>query len=219
MKKILLNAKLRAERGRKTNKGRKDGLIPAVVYGKGIEAQSLWVTYLDFKRLLGKSGESVIIDLKIDDKDDRNVIIHEVQRDPVRGSYAHIDFFQVNMAEKIEAEVRLEFIGESPAVRESGGVLVKSIDKIHVKCLPADLPSHIDVDISAIKTFEDHICVKDLKVSEKVEIKIEPETVIALVTPPRTEEELSKLEEKVEADVTKVEGVVKEEAPKSEEKK
>lgn len=219
MEKISLKAKLRTERGRKINKGRKDGLIPAVIYGKGIEAQSLWVAYLDFKRLLGKSGESVIIDLKIDDKDDRNVIINELQKDPVRGSYTHIDFFQVNMAEKIEAEVHLEFGGESPAVREAGGVLVKSIDKVHVKCLPADLPSHIDVDVAAIKTFEDHICAKDLKVSDKVEIKLDPETVIALVTPPRTEEELSKLEEKVEADVTKVEGVVKEEAPKEEEKK
>lgn len=219
MEKISLEAKLRAERGRKINKGRKDGLIPAVIYGKEIEAQSLWVDYLDFKRLLGKSGESVIIDLKIDGQGDRNVIIHEMQKDPVRGSYTHIDFFQVNMAEKIEAEVHLEFVGESPAVREAGGVLVKSIDKVHVKCLPADLPSHIDVDVSAIKTFEAHICVKDLKVSDKVEIKLDPETVIALVTPPRTEEELSKLEEKVEADVTKVEGVVKEEAPKEEEKK
>ena len=76
--------------------------------------------------------------------------------------------------------------------------------------------SHIDVDISAIRTFDDHILIKDLKVSDRVEIKIDPETVVALVTPPRSEEELSQLEEKVEEDVTKVEGVIKPEAPAEE---
>jgi len=218
MEKIRLESKPRVEKGRKTNKGRKEGLVPAVVYGKGIEPQSLWVNALDLSRLLKKSGESVIIDLLIDGKNGRNVLIHELQKNAVNGRYVHVDFYQVNMAEKIEAEVHFEFIGESPAVKALGGVLVKSMDKVEVKCLPADLPSNIEVDISAIETFEDHVCVKDLKISDKVEIEIDPETVVALVTPPRSEEELSQLSEKVDADVTKVEGVVKEEAPKEETK-
>ncbi|MFA6974178.1 MAG: 50S ribosomal protein L25 [Parcubacteria group bacterium] len=219
MEKVVLESKLRAERGRKTNKGRKEGLVPAVVYGKKVEPKSLWVNLIDLTRLLKKSGESVIIDLKIDGKDDRNVIIHEMQKDPVSGRHTHIDFFQVNMAEKIEAEIHLEYVGESEAIKALGGILVKSLDKIEVECLPADLPSHIDVDISMIKTFDDHILVKDLKVDSKVEIKLDPETVVALVTPPRSEEELSELEEKVVEDVTKVEGVVKPEEPKEEEGK
>jgi large subunit ribosomal protein L25 len=220
MEKIRLEAKPRLEKGRKTNKGRGEGLVPAVIYGKGIEPQSLWINALDLSRLLKKSGESVIIDLLIGGKNGRNVLIHELQKNAVNGRYIHVDFYQVNMAEKIEAEVRFEFVGESEAVKALGGVLVKSMDKVEVKCLPADLPSYIEVDISAIKTFEDHICIKDLKLSDKVEIEIDPETVVALVTPPRSEEELSQLEEKVDADVTKVEGVVKEEPlPEEEEKK
>lgn len=219
MEKIRLESKPRAERGRKTNKGRKEGLVPAVVYGKGIEPQSLWINALDLSRLLKKSGESVIIDLLIDGKNGRNVLIHELQKNAVNGRYTHVDFYQVNMTEKIEAEVRFEFIGESPAVKALGGVLVKSMDKVEVKCLPADLPAQIEVDISTIETFDDHICVKDLKISDKVEIEIDPETVVALVTPPRSEEELSQLSEKVDADVTKVEGVIKEEPQPEEEEK
>lgn len=210
MEKITLESRLREERGRKINKGRKAGLVPGVIYGKELKPQSLWVNGLDLSRLLKKFGESVVIDLKIGDKSGYNVIIHELQKETVTGKYTHADFYQVNMAEKIEAEVHLEFIGESEAVKALGGSLVKNLDKIEVECLPADLPSRIDVDISTIKTFDDHIFVKDLKVSDKVKIDLDPETVVALVAPPRSEEELEKLSEKVEEDVTKVEGVIKE---------
>lgn len=219
MDKVLLESKARTERGRKVNQGRKDGLVPAVVYGRGIESTSLWVNALDLKRLLKKSGESTIIVLKIDGKDDRNVLIQEIQRDGITGSYTHVDFFQVRMDEEIETEVELVFVGESPAVKTLGGILVKNMDKVMVKCLPADLPSHIDVDIAKIVTFEDHITINDLRISDKITIDAEPTTVVVLVSEPRSEEDLAKLEEKVEADVTKVEGVVKEETPAEGEKK
>lgn len=218
MEKIKLEAKKREERGRKTNKGRKQGLVPAIVYGKVIKSQSLWINDLDFQRLLKKSGKSVIIELSIEGKDSRNVIIHEIQKNPVSEKHIHVDFYQVRMDEKIEAEIILEYISEAPAVKELGGVLVKNMDKLEVECLPADLPSHIDVDISLLKTFDDHIAVKDIPIPSKVKVLADPETVIALVTPPRSEEELSQLSEKVEEDVTKVEGVVKVEPSAEEEK-
>ncbi|HBR71634.1 MAG TPA: 50S ribosomal protein L25, partial [Candidatus Moranbacteria bacterium] len=104
----------------------------------------------------------------------------------------------------------LEFVGESPAVKENGGILVKNMDEVEVKCLPADLPSKFEINLSMLAKFEDHITVADIKVPQGVEILAEKEAVIALVIPPRTEEELASLDEKVEADVTKVEGVVKE---------
>lgn len=211
--KVKLAVKSRDVFGRKTKKGRKEGLIPAVVYGRGIESTSLWVKALDFKRLIAKSGESTMISLEIDGKNDRNVIIYDIQNDPVSGNFSHVDFFQVRMDEEIETEVELVYVGEedAPAVKELGGVLVKNMDNVTVKCLPGDLPSQIEVNVLALKTFDDRITIADLKVSEKVKIDLDPETVVALVSPPRSEEELGKLEEKVEADVTKVEGVVKEE--------
>ena len=220
MDKVKLSAKIREVFGKKTKKGKKEGLVPAVVYGKKIESKSLWIKALDFSRLLKKAGESTIIELDIGEKDKRNVIIYEIQKDPVTGKFIHADFFQVRMDEEIEKAVELNYIGEAPAVKELYGVLVKSLDEITVKCLPADLPSEITVDISSLKTFEDHICIKDLEISPKIKIDLDPETVVALVSPPRSDEELEQLSEKVEEDVTKVEGVIKEEkTPEGEEEK
>lgn len=213
MDKVKLVAKTREVFGRKTKAGKKEGLFPAVVYGKKVTPKSLWVNAIEFAKLLRISGESTMIELDIDEKDKRNVIIYEIQKDPVMGNIIHTDFFQVRMDEEIEKAVELVYVGEAPAVKELGGVLVKSLDEITVKCLPADLPSEIEVDIANLKTFEDHICIKDLKISSKVKIELEPETVVALVSPPRSEEELTGLSEKVEADVTKVEGVIKKEKP------
>lgn len=219
MDKEKLSAKLREILGRKTRKFRKDGLIPAVVYGKGIEAKNLWVRNLEMEKFLKNSGESTIIELTLDGGEKFNVVINEIQRDPVRDTLSHVDFFRVRMDEKIEKDVPLEFVGESPAVKEQGGMLVKSLDELPVKCFPGDLPGEINIDISVLKTFEDRISVADLRLSDKIEVLIDPETVIATVEEPRSQEELDKLEEKVEADVTKVEGVVKEEKLAEGEKK
>jgi large subunit ribosomal protein L25 len=218
MEKVKLLSELREEKGKKVNKRRKQGMIPAVIYGNKIESRSLWINALDFERLLKKSGESVIIDLSIGNNDVRSVLINELQQDPRSGNYTHIDFYQVKMDEKIKTEVELIFIGESPAVKESGGVLVKNLDKIEIECLPADLPSFIEVNIADIKTFEERVYIKDLKLPMGVKVENDPKTVVALVVPPRSEEELSQLEEKVEEDVTKVEGVIKEVSTAEEEK-
>ncbi len=210
MTKINLKSKAREEVGKNLDSFRKKGMIPAVVYGHKDKPQTLWVNYLDFKRVFEKAGESTIIELEIEGKGKVNALVHDLQVDPLSDKFTHIDFFQIRMDEKIETAIPLEFIGESAAVKELGGILVKSLDEINISCLPADLPAEIKVDISKIKNFEDHIKIKDLEISDKVKILDEEETVVALVSPPRTEEELASLEEKVEEDVSKVEGVVKE---------
>ena len=219
MTKINLKSKIREEVGKKLDSFRKQGMIPAVVYGHKTKPQSLWVNYLEFRKVFEKAGESTIIELEIEGKEKINALIHDLQVDPLSDNFSHIDFFHIRMDEKIETEIPLEFFGESPAVKELGGILVKSLDEIRISCLPADLPSEIKVDISKIKTFNDHIKIKDLEISDKVKVLDEEETVVALVAPPRTEEELASLEEKVEEDVTKVEGVVKETPAEGEEKK
>ncbi len=203
-----------AKRGKKS-KG--DGkTIPAVLYGRGIESLPVWVGIKDFQELHAQVGESTVFKLSLGEEEGRNVIIKEIQRNVLDGCPIHVDFYQVRMDEEIEAMVEVEFIGESPAVKELGGVLVKNIDEMEVKCLPADLPPKIIVDVSGLKTFEDYIHVKDLGVLDKVELLIDPETVVAMVSPPRSEEELAELEAEVKEDVTQVEGVVKEEKPEEE---
>ncbi|MCX6765647.1 MAG: 50S ribosomal protein L25 [Candidatus Moranbacteria bacterium] len=210
--KIILKSKIREVMGKKIKVHRKAGLIPAVLYGNKITSRPLWVNYSDFEKSYDQAGESTILELDIDGKNKANVLIHDVQIDPLSEKFSHIDFFQVRMDQKIETEIPLEFIGESEAVKALGGVLVKSIDAIPINCLPADLPAKIEVDTGALKTFDDVIKISDLNISDKVKILVDTETVVANVAPPRSEEELAKLEEKVEEDVAAIEGVA-EKAP------
>jgi large subunit ribosomal protein L25 len=202
------------QREKKAKRSEKDKeTIPAVLYGKGTENVLVSVKDRDFQDIFSQVGESAIFKLSLEGQDERNVIIKEVQRDILSGKPIHADFYQVRMDEEIEAMVEVEFVGEAPAVKELGGVLVKNVDEIEVECLPGDLPPKIMVDVSELKTFDDHIYVKDLKVSDRVELLVDPETVVAMVSPPRSEEELAELETEVKEDVTEVEGVVKEEKP------
>ncbi len=216
-KAITLKAVVREIVGKKVGKLRDQDMIPAVMYGNKIASQNLAVNYVEFKRVYSKAGESALIELEVAGKK-VNVLIHDTQLAPMSGKVSHIDFFQVNMKEEVETEIPLEFVGEAPAVKALGGVLVKTMDAIAVKCLPADLPEKYEIDLATLATFDDVIAVKDLKISDKVEIMIDGETVIAMVSAPRSEESLAELDNKVEEDVTKVAGVVKE-APATEEKK
>lgn len=210
METIQLIATTRTETGKALLKLRAAGFIPAVRYGHDEKPVSLSVPALDFSKAYRMAGESTLVELILDGKKGSNVLIHDVQTDPLSGRFTHIDFYQVNMSEEIETDVPLEYIGESEAVKAHGGVLVRSLDEVKIKCLPKDLPHSLTVDIARLKTFDDHIKVADLVLPKGVEMLEALDTTIALVTPPRTEAEMSALNEKVEMDVTKVEGVVKE---------
>lgn len=211
MSEFTLQVKAREQAGKNLRTMRKEGSVPAVMYGHGTEAQMFWVQYIDFSKLYAKAGESSIIEITPETGKKVNVIVQDVQVDPISSRFSHIDFFQVRMDEKLETHIPLEFIGEAPAVREMGGVLLKPIEEILVSCLPKDLPHSLAVDLSTLKTFEDHIQVKDMKIPAGVEVLTEMDTTVALVEAPRTEAEMAALDEKVEGgDVTKVEGVEKE---------
>lgn len=220
----LLNAVSRALKGEKV---RAEGILPAVIYGAGGKTESLSMIYTDFEKLFREAGEASLIDLKIDDKDAGKVLVHEVQYDPVRGHMIHVDLIRVNMSKPITAFAELKFIGEAPAVKELGGTLVHNINEVEIKCLPKDLISHIDVDVSLLKTFDDVIKVKDLVLANGVEVvSLHTEDVLAVVTPALTEEQIKALEDASKsADITKVEvaGKKKEdevaEGEKKEEKK
>jgi len=197
---LELLAKLR-QAGRKNGQFRKQGFIPAILYGHKIKNITLLVKDQDFEKIYKEAGESTLIKLKIsDDKDesskkDRAVLIHEVAKDPVSDRAIHIDFQQVRMDKVITVEVSLVFVGQSEAVESDNGVLIKSIQAIEVEALPQDLPHEIEIDISSLKTFDDSIYVKDLKLSDKVKVTVNPDDLIASVIPPRTSAELEELEE------------------------
>lgn len=201
---ITLKASVR-EAGKGLQTLRNGGFIPASVHGHGIEPTSLSLDSREFTRAFKAAGENTIISLSIDGAKPVNVLVKEAQMHPLTNRYTHADFFQVRMDEVIEATVPFEFVGDSAAVSELGGVLIKASDEVDVKALPANLPHTIQIDLSALKTFDDVIKVGDIVLPKGVTIDADVETVIALVEAPRTAAEIEALDEKVDADVTKVE--------------
>lgn len=212
MAEFTLTVTTREKSGKDLFTMRKKGFIPAVLYGHKTSTAMFWVNYIAFAKLYTNAGESSIIDLDIEKGKKMSVLIHDVQLDPLSSRFSHIDLFQVRMDEKLETHVPLEFVGEAPAVREMGGMLLKPVEELFISCLPKDLPHSLSVDLSSLKTFEDHIQVKDMKIPAGVEVLTEMDTTVALVEAPRSDAEMEALNAKVEGDVTKVEGVVKETA-------
>ncbi|MDD5731326.1 MAG: 50S ribosomal protein L25 [Patescibacteria group bacterium] len=201
--------KLKAEKRDITGSGveelRVAGNIPAVVYGKGKENQNLTVNKIEFNKIFSKAGENSLIDLEIEGAGMHNVLAKEVQFNAVTDEPIHIDFYEVKMDEEIETEVPLKFIGESLAVKDLEGTLITNKTEVTVKCLPANIPHEIEIDLGKLATFEDSIQAKDIKLPAKVELLTDLEETIALVNPPRSEEELKELESEVVENVEAVE--------------
>lgn len=211
---LELKSKKREIFGKRSGALRKQGLIPAVVYGGKSTAIPLILELKDFKKVFKNAGETTLIKLFINDTNFsakggpssgwKNVLIYDTSRDPVTDEFRHVDFYEVKMDEKITAKVPVIFVGEAPAAVDLGGVLVKAMQEIQIKALPANLPHQIEVDISGLKTFNDNITIKDIKFPDDVEILENIFASVASVVPPRSEAELESLSEKVEE---KIEGI------------
>ncbi len=206
METLEILTKTRELKKGQSNRLRVKGYIPGVVYGFKKENKNIKIEGKIFKEILKKAGESTLIDLKIDDKSLGKVVISDFQTDPVSDNIIHFDLYQVRMDKKITTKVNVSFIGESPSVKGEGGVLVKSHDVFEIKCLPSDLIHNVEVDLSQLKKIDDIVRVKDLKISDKIEILSNPDVVVVAVAAPRTEKDLEDLEEKVEENIEGVEG-------------
>lgn len=202
---ISLKAKQRKEEDLK--KLRAQGKAPAVLYGPKTKNLNLEVDLKEFDKVYHEAGESSLISLDVSGQKEKFlVLIHDIQIDALTDAVIHIDFYQPNLKEKVESTVPLVIEGESPAIKELGGTLIKKISDIGVKALPQDLPREIKVDISNLKTFEDNIVVKDLSVSSKVKILKDPEEIIITISAPeKVEEELEKPIEEKEPEIVKKE--------------
>jgi len=206
---ISLSAKIRKDFGKKTKSIKKAGKIPAVVYGPGVKNFSLEIDYKDFQNVFKQAGESSLIELNVEGKQEkRPVLIHEIQKDPVSDKFIHVDFFQVSLKEEVEAAVPLVFLGTAPAEKELGGTLVKNITEVEVKALPQNLPHEIRVSVDGLKTFGDHILIKDLVLPENVKVLKKPNEIVVSVAQQRKIEE--ELEKPIEENVEGVEKVEKE---------
>ncbi|MFA6603766.1 MAG: 50S ribosomal protein L25 [Patescibacteria group bacterium] len=204
METVKLAVKGRSVKGKQVKTLRTAGVIPAVVYGHGVDSRPVEVDYKIFEKVLDQAGESTLVDLVIDGGETVKVLIQDVQRDPLKDTITHVDLRQVRMTEKLDVDIEINFIGEAPAVKESGAILVRSMSVIAARCLPGDLVHAIDVDLTGMKKIGDIIKVKDLAALKGIEFMANPNEVIAVVNEPISEAELKAMEAKPVEDVSAV---------------
>ena len=196
-KKITLKAQIRNNNSNVQDKKQVNSYIPAVIYGRNIKNQNLLINENDFNHIYSIAGESNLINLEINNKPPVKVLVKDVQKNPIKDNFIHIDFYKVDMNKKITAEIPLNFIGESKAVKELGGMLVRNMDVIEIECMPNDLVNNINVDLSTLNLLNDVIYISDLKLSDGLKMISEINKVIISVVEPIKEEEAAE-EEKAE---------------------
>jgi large subunit ribosomal protein L25 len=183
-----IKADKRTVLGKKVKNIRKQGFVPATIYGKGFEPISIQFAKIELEKIYDEVGESGLVTLKIENED-IPVLFRNPQYHPVEGNLLHIDCYKVNLREKISAMVPIVLVGESQAVKD-GNILVPVTNEIEIEALPADLPESIEVDLAVLETLESVVTVADLKVdTSKLEILTHHEQVIVKVEEPRAEEE------------------------------
>ncbi len=214
MQAIALNAKARTITGKQTKTLRLKQLIPAVVYGNSMKPENVQMEYNIFAKVFLAAGATNIIDLTIEDKAPLKVLIHDLSRNPITHRIAHVDFHALNMSEKITVTVPLKFVGDSAAVKELAGILVKTIDEVEVSALPTDLVQEIEVNLSSLKTFNDALHIHDIILPKGITLTTKTDDVIAKVMPPRSDEELKSLGDAVVENLDSVEKVAKPEKAK-----
>lgn len=200
MEEIVLKAKRRDVIGKQVKALRREGLVPAIIYGLGLTPIPLSLDYRDASRVLHVVSSSHLLVIDIEG-DQHTTLIRDRQRDPVTGNILHVDFLEVSMTETLRTMVSLDVQGESPAVTEEGGVLVAGQEQIEVECLPADLPSSIVVDLSVLKEIGDALYVRDLNIPPKVDVLTDSEEMVLLITAPAVEIEEEELEEELEEEI------------------
>lgn len=175
--------------GKKVASLRRDGRLPAVVYGHGVESANVSIDTHEFEQLRRHTGPNALVDLSIDGKKARPVLVHGVQVHPVNRRPLHVDLFVVRMTEELTVEVPLVATGESIAVTQHGGTLLHPIESVRVRALPDHLPQAIEYSVESIVDFDTALHVSDLVVPSDVTLLTDGEEIIAKVQPPRVEEE------------------------------
>jgi large subunit ribosomal protein L25 len=183
MRRLELDVSKRDIKGKKVRFLRRGGLIPCNIYGHGIESVPVQVDVRKLGHILARAGGTDLISLKMADAaSPSNVIIRDVQRNPMTGEPTHVDFYQVRMTEKLKAEVPLVFVGEAPASKLKNVSLLHAMNTLQIEALPDDLPHNIEVDISSLAVPEQALHVKDIKVSDKITILADADQMIIKVS-------------------------------------
>ena len=187
---LTLSATNRSVLGKKVRRLRREGLLPANVYGRGIDSTSIQLDSRDFRRAIRQVGIRSMFELAIDgEQEPRHVLVRGLDREGGTGDPLHVDFYQVDLTRPIQTTVAIRLVGVAPAVLDLGGTLLQNLETVAVRCLPLDIPEAIELDVSALETFEASLSVGDLNVAEGVEILAAADIGIATVDAPRLQVE------------------------------
>ena len=188
---LTLEAAKRDVLGKKTRFLRRQGITPAHLFGRSIKSLPLQCDTAQLRKIISQAGMTRLIGLKIDDdKQPKSVFIREIQRDEVSRQLLHVDFYQVRKGEKIRVDVPIVLVGEAPAMKGKGRMLTHGITSLHIECLPDNLPSQIEVDISPLEEIEQAIHVKDIDIDPSITVHADPDQLVVKVS-----EALVKVEE------------------------
>lgn len=189
-KRYKLSAQPRTIIGKQVKQLRRQGSLPATIYGHKVESVAVTISTLDFANTFKVAGETGLIDVQINGEEvTRPVLIHDTLVDPASAAVLHVDFYQVNLKEKLIASVPLEFVGESPSVKNKEGILLELLQEVEVESLPTDIPSSIEVDISSLLEVGQSILVSDLSLPAGVEMKSDPEEMVCKIDTAQMAEE------------------------------
>jgi large subunit ribosomal protein L25 len=203
---VELTAEKRAALGKQVKQLRRQGWVPGVIYGHGFSPLPLQFEERSLRQVLSKVGGSQLVSVKIKGtKQPEIALIRDVQRDPIRGTFLHVDFYRVQMTERLTAEIPLVTIGESPVVEARTGILLQGISAIEVECLPGDLVDAIEVDLSDLVEIDQALYVRDLAVPAGIEILADADEMIVRVVPLEAEELLEEEAEEVIPEAEEVE--------------
>lgn len=193
---VTLQANVRNDRRKSaTRQLRKAGHVPAVVYGKNIDNQPIYVDGIQFVKIVRDEGKNALIRMNVG-TGTTTVMIGEVQTDSLKKDVLHIDFYEVNMSKEMILSVPLEFVGES-AGEKNGGILQRQYQEVEIKCLPANAPEKIEVNISELDIGQS-LTAAEIATDTSYELQIEPDTVLVSVLAPASEEELEEATEEPE---------------------
>ncbi|GAB4322172.1 MAG: 50S ribosomal protein L25/general stress protein Ctc [Dehalococcoidia bacterium] len=181
-----LRAAPRTVLGKKVKRLRADGILPANVYGRGLTSTPIQLDAREFLRTIKDAGVRSMFDLTIDgEKEPRLVLIRGLHREAGMGDPIHVDFFQVDLQRPLQTSVAINLVGTAPAVADHGGTLLQMLETLPVRCLPLDIPSAIEADVSVLKSFDATITVGDLEIPPSVEVLLDDAVAVATVNPPR----------------------------------
>jgi large subunit ribosomal protein L25 len=213
---LRLKATHRAVLRKKTRFLRRQGITPAHLYGQNVKSLALQCHTDELANLIAHAGKTRLVNLEVDGEKAKSVFVREIQRNAITRELLHVDFYQVKRTQKIEVDVPIVLVGEAPALKFKGRMLVHGINSLSVECLPGNVPPQIEIDVTKLAEVEQAVHVKDIVLDPEITVHEDPEQLVVKISEVAVKEEVEEVPEVEEEAV--VEEAAEAEAPAAEEK-